>query len=112
MHDMSETLREYRMKFEAIPAGKRANPPDGDNLGMRSKLGGSPDWIQADNTPVCEFCKRPMTFVAQIDSIEHDDVRNPQRKSPPEQEFMFADVGMFYLFWCRRCGSHQSIFQT
>jgi hypothetical protein len=99
------------MQFQPISVRKRASSPDADNLGMRSKLGGSPDWIQADNTPVCEDCKLPMTFVAQIDSIEHDDARNPHRKSPPEQEFMFADVGMLYLFWCARCCSHQSVFQ-
>src|SRR5690349_204410 len=73
----TKVLREYKILFEAVPAGEHANPPDGGELGMRSKLGGTPDWIQesSEGTKVeCERCKRHMTFVAQIDSMEHRSV--------------------------------------
>ena len=67
---MLEILREYRVKFERVPQGEKAVEPNA--LGLRSKLGGKPDWEQDDETPMCPNCKEPMLFVAQIDSIEHN----------------------------------------
>ena len=99
-------LPEFRVKLEPVPKGERAVPLDyPDNLGLRTKLGGKPDWIQGDYTPPCESCGNPMTFVAQIDSIEHDNEHNPLRKDcMGHQDYMFGDVGMIYVFWCFDCG--------
>lgn len=112
----TKILREYRMLFEAVPVGQHANPPDGGEPGMRSKLGGTPDWIQESSegtTIECETCKRPMTFVAQVDSMEHRGVgyENPHWKPPREQDYMFADVGMLYVFWCFRCRSGHVMYE-
>jgi protein-arginine kinase activator protein McsA len=96
-------LREYRMLFELVPDGDHANPPDGGEPGLRSKLGGKPDWMYSSSADVkveCESCKRPMTFVAQIDSIEHQGLdENPHGRPPgDDQHYMFSDVGMLYVF--------------
>lgn len=112
----TKILREYWMLFEAVPDGEHANPPEGGQPGMRSKLGGIPDWIQksSEGTKIeCESCKRRMIFVAQIDSMEHRGVgyENPHGKEPPEQHYMFADVGMLYVFWCFRCGSGRVMYR-
>lgn len=106
-------LPEIRVDLERVPPGARAVGLDyPENLGLRSKLGGDPDWIQEDETPACESCGEPMTFVAQIDSVEHDNPRNPLRKSPlGNQHYMFGDVGMIYVFYCFDCGLSASIVQ-
>jgi len=46
-----------------------------------------------------------MTFVAQVDSVEHDSKSNPHRVSPlsEDQKWMFGDVGMIYVFVCFDC---------
>lgn len=109
---MAEKLREYLIKFEKVPKGKRAGP-DPDKLGVRSKLGGEPDWVQYPEDPECPGCKKQMTFVAQIDSIEHDERHNPHRKDclSEEQRYMFGDVGMIYVFFCFDCSESGSVFQ-
>lgn len=48
-----------------------------ENLGLRTKLGGEPDWIQEPETPFCAECDTPLTFVAQIDSVEHESDQEP-----------------------------------
>ncbi|MCH5716889.1 hypothetical protein [Niabella hibiscisoli] len=40
-----------------------------DVAGTRHHLGGKPDGMSEDEYPVCDDCKKPMTFYAQIDSI-------------------------------------------
>jgi predicted DNA-binding WGR domain protein/uncharacterized protein YwqG len=57
-----------------------------------SKLGGYPVWVQDDETPRCSQCKKPMRFVAQIDSQMHRAV---------DRELVFGDSGSSYLFVCR-----------
>ena len=54
-----------------------------------------------------------MTFVAQLDSIEHDEDHNPHRVGAlsPDQQYMFADVGMFYVFFCEDCLRAETVFQ-
>ena len=54
-----------------------------------------------------------MTFVAQIDSINHDADNNPHRIDclSREQKFMFGDVGMIYVFFCFDCLETASIMQ-
>jgi hypothetical protein len=104
-------LREYRVIFER---GVRVpDPNESDNLGLRSKLGGVPDWDQQDETPACSSCKRPMSFVGQLDSIEHDYSNNPNRVGALSggQHYMFGDVGMLYIFFCFECCEPEIIFQ-
>ena len=98
-------LNEYRVHLERVKRGERSVPLDyPENLGLRTKLGGKPDWIQGDDTPVCESCDEPMYFVAQIDSIEHANEHNPLMQVPPKHvDFMFSDVGMIYVFYCFDC---------
>lgn len=108
---MSEKLREYRMKFELVLSDEQA--VDTNKLGLRSKLGGEPDWDQADETPICLRCEEAMAFVAQIDSIEHDEDHNPHRIDclSNDQQYLFGDVGMIYVFVCFRCFETQSVMQ-
>jgi hypothetical protein len=110
-------LREYRVEF--FPASADGNTRNGlqypENLGLKSKLGGEPDWIQGDDVPVCPECSELMTFVAQLDSIEHDSPTNPHRVelfSGKEKHFMSEDVGMIYVFFCFDCGETKSVFQS
>ncbi len=80
---------------------------DGCNqkLGQRSKFGGNPDWIQNDETPKCDCCKKKMEFVAQLDSIDYTGF------AQKNTEYMFGDVGMIYVFFCKDCGFTKAIFQ-
>jgi uncharacterized protein YwqG len=109
---MPEILREYRIKFEKVPNGKKA-VPDPRKLGVRSKLGGKPDWEQGAEIPKCPNCKKPMTFIAQIDSMEHDEEHNPHAIDclSDSQQYMFGDVGMIYVFLCFDCMETKSVIQ-
>lgn len=113
---MSENRRlpEIRVLLERVKAGERAVMLDyPDNHGLRTKLGGDPDWIQNDETPECDFCGEHMTFVGQINSIEHDSKHNPMRQDAfGHQDYMFGDVGMIYVFYCFECGESKSVAQT
>ncbi len=105
-------LREYRIKFEKVAKGRKA-VPNPEKLGVRSKLGGKPDWVQQPELPKCRECKQPMTFVAQIDSIEHGESYNPHAIDPlsSQQHYMFGDVGMIYVFVCFGCMGTKSVLQ-
>lgn len=110
-HTCAMKLREYRVIFER---GSGALPSDEDDrLGLRTKFGGEPDWEQDDETPSCSSCLAPMTFVAQLDSIEHDYRNNPHAVGAlsGDQHFMFGDVGLIYVFFCFPCSASKSIFQ-
>ena len=49
-----KSLTEYRMLFEKINETEpKIHVTD---LGLRSKLGGHPDWVQNDETPQCKEC--------------------------------------------------------
>ena len=84
-----------------------------ESQGQRTKLGGTPDWVQNDETPSCPDCNQPMTFVAQIDSIEHDWKKNPHAvyALSEDQKWMFGDVGMIYVFHCFDCTTAQAVIQ-
>ena len=103
-------LREYEVAFAR---GSRSRDPNRHDLGLRSKLGGDPEWDQGDETPNCSSCNAAMTFVGQIDSIEHDFPNNPHAVEAlsGEQHFMFGDVGMIYIFFCFQCSETKSVFQ-
>jgi len=108
----SGLLREYRIKFEKVAKGKKA-VPDPNKLGIRSKLGGEPDWVQYPEVPKCRECKQAMTFIAHIDSMEHDEPHNPHGIDAlsGKQEYVFGDVGMIYVFMCSSCLGTKSILQ-
>ncbi|MGA2501185.1 MAG: hypothetical protein ABSH20_25890 [Tepidisphaeraceae bacterium] len=107
---MARQLREYRMLFERVPAGEAAGS---GKLGLRSKLGGTPDWDQSDETPQCPHCNGEMVFIGQIDSIEHDAKHNPHRVDclSDEQQYMMGDVGLIYVFFCFECLQPSAVFQ-
>ncbi len=53
-------LNEYRVKLERVKRGDKAAPLEyPENLGLRTKLGGGPDWSHGDETPDCEECGEP-----------------------------------------------------
>src|ERR1700732_4024473 len=102
-----QLFSEFKVTLQRVAKGKSAVPLDyPENLGMRTKLGGEPDWIQDDDTPECASCGEPMVFVAQIDSIENENEHNPvdlDCLGHKEPDYMFGDVGMIYVFFCFNC---------
>ena len=54
-----------------------------------------------------------MTFIGQIDSIEHDEAHNPHRVDclSVDQEYMMGDVGLIYVFFCFECLQPAAVFQ-
>jgi uncharacterized protein YwqG len=99
------------MHFEAVPPNQDAVDPEA--MGERSKLGGQPDWEQNDETPRCPDCGETMTFVGQIDSVEHESKTNPHAVNAlsPDQQYMFGDVGLIYVFFCFECSRPAALFQ-
>jgi uncharacterized protein YwqG len=111
-----ELLPEFRVTLTRLKEGETAYPTDGPHYeyhGQRTKLGGKPDWVQNDETPTCLDCGAPMTFVSQIDSVEHQWKSNPHSVSAlsDDQKWMFGDVGMIYVFFCFDCNTTSSVFQ-
>jgi hypothetical protein len=68
------------------------------DIGQRHQLGGSPTWIQQDETPQCPHCGQEMTFYGQLDSIGDG--------------FVIADCGMIYIFLCFDCNHSESRVQS
>jgi hypothetical protein len=104
MRELPDILREYRVKI--VPAEEAGPQPSyAKSLGLRTKFGGSPDAIQADgeDQKSCPQCFQPMHFVAQIDSFEHKAASNPNSRDYGDQQFMFGDVGMIYVWFCFNC---------
>jgi hypothetical protein len=90
-------------KLEAVPQSDRASAVQGfewaaDDVGSRHRLGGTPDWLQDDETPACPTCGEKMTFYGQLDSIGDDVV--------------LADCGMVYVFVCFNDFSTRSVLQS
>ena len=110
----TKVLPELRVILQRVSPGESAVSHDyPECVGLGTKLGGEPDWIQSPNVPTCSGCCAPMTFVAQIDSAEHQNELNPLSKDPihEEQDYMFGDAGMIYVFFCFDCGETKSVFQ-
>jgi hypothetical protein len=78
----------------ALPKFKYADP----EVGTRHKLGGTPDFMQREEYPICPNCKEQMTFYGQLDSIN--------------DEFNLADCGMIYVFVCFSCFETKSVLQS
>lgn len=110
---MPDILPEFKVDLTRVKPGESALPEGDDIYGRRTKLGGMPDWEQDDETPNCPDCGKRMIFVAQIDSIEHDDPQNPHAVDAlsPDQAWMFVDVGMIYVFYCSYCFESVSVVQ-
>lgn len=113
-----EQLPEFRVTLTRMKDGETAYPirddiPHYEYQGRRTKLGGAPEWVQEEDVPCCEGCKKEMTFVAQIDSVEHQWRSNPHsvKAGSIEQKWMFGEVGMIYVFFCRECCETKSTFQ-
>ena len=67
-------------------------------IGLRSKLGGLPDFIQGDDWPICQECKQKMSFYGQLDSLN--------------DEYCIGDCGMIYIFVCFDCLETKAIIQS
>ena len=116
LREKPERLREYKVALTECAPGERAIPRNYREVlgvGMATKLGGDADWLQGDERPDCPFCKKPMKFVGQIDSIEHKSEHNPHGRAPVGEgrHWMFGDVGMIYVFFCLDCLETRSVFQ-
>jgi hypothetical protein len=106
-------LREYKVQITPCSPGEHAiaDPDDPANDGLKTKFGGTPDWIQSEEWQKCPECKSAMTFVAQIDSFEMESRENPNSRKAGEQDYMFGDVGMIYVFYCVSCATSASVVQ-
>lgn len=97
-----ERLPEY--KLELIPQSEEAKQTRHfsencwKDLGYRFKLGGTPDFIQGEDWPICPHCHQKMSFYAQLDAIG--------------ESIDIADCGMIYVFLCFDCYETKSIVQS
>jgi hypothetical protein len=64
------------------------------------QLGGSPAWLQGDETPACARCSRPMTFVLQL-----------QEGHEPSSAANFGMGGRAYAFRCPTCPAAAFLWQ-
>jgi hypothetical protein len=79
----------FRLKPEPLEEAAAQLKPfqwAGDDIGRRHQLGGDPTFEQDAEWPSCPHCNEPMTFYAQLDSINDD--------------ICIADCGMIYVFVC------------
>jgi hypothetical protein len=95
-----EAIPEIQLKM--IPESTKAKAVVEGNYGYqeagdRHKLGGTPDWIQSDETPTCPECRERMDFYGQLDHLGSIE---PLR-----------DCGMIYVFICRECYTTEAILQ-
>lgn len=82
-------LPERGVTLVPIPSGRKA--------GRKSKLGGSPCWIQAESMPDCPKCEKPMAFILQLAS---------------DSRISYGDMGMLYVFGCPDCQVSASLIQS
>ena len=108
---MAKILKDYKIQF--VKPDSIEQSIDTKAYGLRSKLGGKPSWEQNDETPICKSCKTPMTFIGQIDSMEQNSPDNPHSidSIQYEQDYMFGDAGLIYVFFCFDCLETASVFQ-
>jgi hypothetical protein len=99
---MSDTLTIPEIPLRLAPSTSDATEIIGfkwasPEVGARHKLGGSPDWLQQPEVPVCS-CSKSMSFYAQLDSIG--------------DKVCIADCGMVYVFVCFACFQTKSVLQS
>ncbi len=115
-----DKLPEFRVELTRLKEGEHAHLSGGDAphyeyQGRRTKLGGDPDCEQPP--PQCYRCHKVMTFVAQIDSVEHDSRSNSHRvawdakREAGQRRWMFGDVGMIYVYFCFDCVHPEAAFE-
>jgi hypothetical protein len=81
-------------EYDAARAGWTGEPRE-----VLGQLGGKPDWIQGDETPTCDGCQQPMTFVAQLEEgHNHQTAAN-------------FGGGMAYAFCCSKCAQAKFLWQ-
>ena len=94
------TIPPFKLVPEPLSQEAADLPPfkwAGNETGRRHRLGGAPDFLQKPDIPACT-CRKPMTFYAQLDSIN--------------DEFCLADCAMIYVFVCFDCFETRSILQS
>lgn len=97
---MTLRLPPFRLKPEPLSEEAAALKPfkwADPEIGTRHRLGGEPDFIQAASPPTCS-CRKPMSFYAQLDSINDD--------------IILADCGMIYVFVCFDCLETTALLQS
>jgi hypothetical protein len=73
---------EIRVILPRVKEGERALTHNySQSVGIGTKLGGEPGWIQTPEHPNCPHCQNEMVFAAQIDSVEHQNELNPLAKA-------------------------------
>jgi hypothetical protein len=82
--DYSDSLSERDVQI--VPHSKKANTFNGP----LHKMGGTPDWIQGEDIPLCCSCSNEMEFMIQLDS-------------DPDRDLQFGDDGRLFAFICRKC---------
>lgn len=78
----------------------RENWP-GNRREVLGQLYGNPSWYQADETPNCDYCDKPMRFVAQLE--EGPDHRTAMN---------FGGGGVAYLFDCKEGKTAKFLWQS
>src|ERR1700761_8132918 len=69
----SEALRPATVPDEGVtllsaPTRFRLQPEEAVAQGpILGRVGGEPDWLQNDETPICADCTMPMTFTAELE---------------------------------------------
>lgn len=68
----------------------------------QTKIGGVPLWLQANETPLCPQCNKPMRFVAQFAAeLDGGLPADPTKWDKEKYKFFdFGDAGIGYLFIC------------
>ncbi len=99
---MSDTLTIPEILLRLAPSTSDATEIIGfkwasPEVGARHKLGGSPDWLQRPQTPLCS-CGKTMSFYGQLDSIG--------------DTVCIADCGMIYVFVCFDCFETSAVLQS
>jgi hypothetical protein len=67
-------------------------------------LGGTPDWVQNENYPICPECDADMLLFLQLKSLPHSITSQKEELSV----YTFGDAGNFYLFHCPKCDTHKT----
>lgn len=99
---MPQRLPEFRMTLE--PLSREAEEVigfrwAGSEAGSRSKFGGEPEpSIESRDWPRCTHCRKPTSFVAQIDSVG--------------DSLLFADIGVLQVFYCFDCNEPSALLDS
>jgi hypothetical protein len=92
----AETTLPFQMDLDAVPFEQTYESALRDQTLVHrvlGKLGGAPDWIQADETPICNACGLAMSFVGQFEQATDGKV-----------EVNYGG-GLAYLFHCACSGA-------